>query len=274
MGGAVMHDNRTGCDLSQGTAMVPNRRFSGGTPVWLAAIVTVLLLVGAGVVYRAAASRLQGDFVGQVTLPIPLKEVPTRVEGWVGQDLEIPSTTKIYMERNFADDYVSRRYVNAAQGVWADLYVVYCSSRPGGILGHQPLVCYPGNGWIHDSTESSPTISRAGRPISCLVHSFHKPAPTYQQIVVLNFYIVNGQITLTERDFSGIFDRRPNIAGDPARYVAQVQVSSNFEHAARRAAADLADLILAFLPDQEGHITATDLVGGFTSLGQAAEDRK
>ncbi len=254
--------------------MASKQRLSGGTPVWLAVIVTVLLLVIAGVAYRAAASHLQGDFVGQVTLPIPLKGFPTRVEGWAGEDLEIPSTTDAYMKRNFADDYLSRRYVNAAQGVWADVYVVYCSSRPGGILGHQPLVCYPGNGWIHDGTESSRIVSRAGHPIGCLIHSFHKPAPTYQQIVVLNFYIVNGQITLTERDFSGVLGRRPNIAGDPARYVAQVQVSSIFEHAARGAAADMVDLLLAYLPDPQGRVTATGLEGGFTPPGQAAEDRK
>ena len=197
-----------------------------------------------------------------------------RVEGWVGADMQIPSTTAVYMKRNFADDYVSRRYVNAAQGVWADVYVVYCSSKPGGIVGHQPLHCYPGNGWIHDSTETSQVHSRAGRPISCLVHRFHKPAPSYQEIVVLNFYILNGQITLSEDEFSGPFSRRPNIAGDPARYVAQVQVSSIFEHAARTATADLADLILAFLPDQQGRVAATGLEEGFTPLGQAAEDRK
>lgn len=269
-----MHDNRTGCNLSQGTGMVSKKRLSGGTPVWLAVTLTVLLLVTAGVAYRTAAARLQGDSHDQVTLPISLKAFPKRVDGWAGEDLEIPSTTDAYMKRNFADDYVSRRYTKAAQGVWADVYVVYCSSKPAGILGHQPLVCYPGNGWIHDGTESSQIVSRGGRPISCLVHSFHKPAPTYQQIVVLNFYVVNGQITLTERDFSGILGRRPNIAGDPARYVAQVQVSSIFEHAARTAAAEIADIILAFLPDQQGRVSVTDLGGGFTPPGQAAEDRR
>jgi hypothetical protein len=262
-----MHDKRTGRNLSQRTPLASKKRFSGGTPVWLTVIVTVLLLVTAGVAYRAAASRLQGNSPGQVTLPIPLKEVPARVEGWVGEDLEIPSTTKIYMQRNFADDHVSRRYVNAARGVWADLYVVYCSSKPAGIIGHQPRVCYPNNGWIHDSTETSQITSCSGRPISCLVHRFHKPAPSYQEIVVLNFYVLNGQITLSEDEFSGFLGRAPNLAGDPAHYVAQVQVSSIFEYAARTAAADMADIILAFLPDQQGHVTATDLGGGIHAVG-------
>ena len=160
------------------------------------------------------------------------------------------------MEENFADDFLTRRYVNAATGAWADVYIVYCSSRPGGILGHRPRVCYPGGGWVHDSTEPSQFISQAGRKIPCLLHRFHKPAPAYEQKVVLNFYIVNGRITTDESAFSGPFGRRPNIAGDPACYVAQVQISSVLENSVRTAAKDMADLILEFFPDENGKVRA------------------
>jgi len=248
--------------------------FSGGTPTWFSAGVAVVLLVTTGVAYRALAARFQGD-VAPVNLPVPLKAIPTQIGDWAGVDQEIPSTQDIYMKRNFADDYVSRRYVNASQGLWADVYVVYCSSRPGGILGHQPLKCYPGNGWIHDDTEPSQFITQSGHPIDCLVHRFHKPAPSYQQVVVLNFYVLNGQITLSERDFSGFWGRAPNISGDPARYVAQVQVSSTLEHSARTAAAQMTDLILALLPDQNGEGSTNDHIpGDFTQAGRAAESRR
>ena len=252
-----MCDSQTGCNLSPGTAALSKPRLSGGIPIWLAVTVAVLLLVGAGAAYRVAAARLQGDSVGPVRLPLPLKDFPEQVADWTGRDLEIAATTKAYMEKNFADDYLSRRYVNAAQGLWADLYVVYCASSPAGILGHKPQRCYPGNGWIHDHTEASRFTSNAGRPIDCLIHRFHRPAPFYQEIVVLNYYVLNGQITLSEDEFSGPLGRRPNLSGDPARYVAQVQVSSILEHSARTAAAQMADLILAFLPDENGHVAAT-----------------
>jgi len=186
-----------------------------------------------------------------------LPQVPERIGDWVGQDLSIPETTIAYMRQNFADDYISRRYINTREGLCADLYLVYCSSRPGGILGHQPLVCFPNNGWIHDETLSSQIVSRSGRPINCLVHRFHKPAPAYQQMVVLNFYILNGQITLSEREFSSPWGRRPNLSGDPARYVAQVQISSNLESSARTAAAQMADVLLAFLPGPKDRVRAT-----------------
>jgi hypothetical protein len=76
---------------------------------------------------------------------------------------------------------------------------------------------------------------------------------------VLNFYILNGQITADEDDFSGPLGRRPNLARDPARYVAQVQISSVLENSVRTAAADMTDRILEFLPDKDGRVRAAAL---------------
>ena len=50
----------------------------------------------------------------------------------------------------------------------------------------------------------------------------------------------------------GIGWRTPNLAGDPARYVAQVQISSVYEEWVLAAAIDFTDEILLFFPDQEG----------------------
>jgi len=231
---------------------------TGRISTWFIWILAVLLLISSGVTYRLLASHLELLFDTPISLPVPLSAFPTQMGNWVGRDLTIPNTTKEYMEKNFADDFLSRRYINAATGAWADVYIVYCSSRPGGILGHRPRVCYAGGGWIHDSTESSQFISRAGRQVPCLVHRFHKPAPTHGQIVVLNFYILNGGIIADENYFSGPFGRRPNIAGDPARYVAQVQISSVLENSIRTAAKDMTEQILDFLPDENGRVRAAD----------------
>ena len=222
---------------------------------WLLAVAALLL---AGAAYRVAASRLRAIVENPISLPVPLSAFPAQIGNWVGRDLAIRSTTKEYIENHFADDFSSRRYINTATKAWADVYIVYCSSRPAGILGHRPRVCYTGGGWVHDGTEESQFISTSGRQIPCLVHRFHKPAPAYQQTVVLNFYILNGQITTNENDFSGPFGRRPNIAGDPARYVAQVQISSVLENSVRRVAQDMADLIVEFFPDENGKVRATE----------------
>ncbi|MBN1507617.1 MAG: exosortase-associated EpsI family protein [Sedimentisphaerales bacterium] len=226
-------------------------------PVWLAGALVFVLLIGAGIGYRAIASRLRSIRDNPVTLPVPLSAIPIRIDSWVGQEKPLETTTDAYMRSTFADDYVSRQYTNTKNRIWADVYVVYCSSYPGGLLGHKPDVCFPAHGWICDHTSPTQVTTRSGQTINCLSHQFHKPAPSYGQVFVLSFYVLNGQITLRERDFSGVFDRTPNISGNPARYVAQVQISSVYEPSARSAACDLVDVILTYLPDRHGFVKAT-----------------
>ncbi len=219
-----------------------------------------MLLVSAGIAYRVSAHKLKVLGNEPVALPVPLSGFPIRIGNWIGSELPIPATTREYMERNFADDYFSRRYVNSADKTWVDIYVVYCSTRPGGILGHRPGVCYPANGWLHESTETSQFTSQDGRQIDCLVQRFRQPAPALDEVVVLSFYVRNGRMTATESDFSGLFGRKANIARDPSRYVAQVQISSVLESSVRKAARDITDLVLDFLPDENGKVRAAGFI--------------
>ena len=70
----------------------------------------------------------------------------------------------------------------------------------------------------------------------------------------MSFYVLNGRLTADEDDFAGIFGRRPNISGDPARYVAQIQISSVLENSVRKMAKDITGLVLDFLPDENGNV--------------------
>jgi EpsI family protein len=223
------------------------------TFVW---ILCLALLISSGIAYRLLATSYHHIVEKPISLPVPLSRFPLALGDWVGEDVNIPTTTQEYMRSHFADDYFSRRYVDGKAGQWADLYVVYCSSQPGGILGHKPTVCYPGNGWIWDQTTSSQIVTRSKRQIDCLVHRFHKSTPGYQETIVVNFYILDGRISVREQDFSGFLSRRPNVAGDPARYVAQVQVASTVEDSAQSLARDATDTILSFLPDADGRVGA------------------
>ena len=83
----------------------------------------------------------------------------------------------------------------------------------------------------------------------------------------LNYYIVNGQLTDDESVFSGLGWRTPNIEGDPARYVAQVQISSLQEMTVRSAAKDFTDLVLGYFPEENGKVKAE-------IRGQKSEIRK
>jgi len=230
-------------------------RVTGKTPTGLVWLVAVLLLVSAGLAYRSLASRL--DLVaGSITLPVSLDAYPKRIEQWVGEDVPIPLDIQQVAGN---DAFVNRLYKNRTSNEWVNVYISY-TSHPRTMLGHRPRVCYVGGGWIHDGTESDQFTPRTGRKVSCLIHRFHRPAPDYEETVVLNFYIVNGRLTSDERVFSGVGFRTPNIDGDPARYVAQVQISSAFENSVREAAQDMVELILEFLPDENGQVRAVGYV--------------
>ena len=223
-------------------------------PIWSASILALVLLVIAGLGYRVIASVTANI---AISLPVALDSLPVEIGNWTGTELEIPETTREYMSRNFADDYISRRYINSLTQSWADLYVVYCASRPGGMLGHQPQVCYPANGWISDGTKEAEYTTLQGRKIDCLIHRFHKPSSAYDQTVVLNFFIVNGRLVTSQSSFSGIFHRGFNLTRNPARYASQVQISSTSESSVMALAKEVTERILDLLPDEKGKIAAS-----------------
>ncbi|MBN1361743.1 MAG: exosortase-associated EpsI family protein [Sedimentisphaerales bacterium] len=226
------------------------RRYRGAAPFWLAACLGVALFLVAGQLYRVHSRRIGS--LEPISLPLALENLPLNINGWVGQTVEIDAATRRVLESSFADDYVSRYYVDSTEGMSANLYIVYCSTRMAGLTGHRPGVCYPAGGWILDEKSSSEFVSLSGRRVPCLLHRFHMRPPDYEERVVLSYYVLNGQVTLDEREFSDLWGRRLNFGGDYARYVAQVQVSSAWESSVLAAASALADTVFAFLPDPNG----------------------
>jgi len=207
---------------------------------------TVIILIAAsGLGYRILAGYLQGEVLSPITLTVPLAEFPLAVGPWQGREVPIPVNVQKVAKN---DDFLSRLYINQSANQWASLYVAY-TARPRTMLGHRPQICYPASGWIHDSTDRIKVISRAGLTIPCLLHRFRRPAPSYEEVLIVNFYIVNGQLTDDESVFTGIGWRTPNITGNPARYVAQVQISSVLENSIHSAARDFTDLLLTWFPD-------------------------
>lgn len=222
-------------------------------PNWVLAVIALLL---AGTVYRVAAVRLKIITEAPIVLPVPLSMFPTEIRNWIGKDVPISKNIQ-RVARN--DDFLNRLYINSSSDQWVNVYIAY-TARPRTMLGHRPQVCYVSGGWIYDSTEPVEVVSLSGRTIPCLIHRFHKPAPQNDEIVVLNFYILNGQLTHKESGFPGVGWRSPNIGGDTARYVAQVQISSVLENSIRTAAKDMTELILDFFPDENGSVRAIEFM--------------
>jgi len=221
-------------------------------PAWFIWTLAILLSISGGITYRVLASRLKLTTGAPVKLPIPLSDIPLRVGNWTGRDVPIPTNIQRAAKN---DDYINRLYVNKLTNEWVNVYVAY-TARPRTMSGHRPDICYPAGGWVHDGTTPAEVVSLSGMRTPCLMHRFHWPSEQPEERVVLNFYILNGQLTANEDTFSGIGWRTPNIGGNPARYVAQVQISSVLENSARKATADMSELLLDFLPDPNGRVKA------------------
>jgi EpsI family protein len=219
------------------------KRFKG-----LVVFIAILTLLAGGAGYRISSIRLARITGTKIVLDHPLNEFSTKVMDWRGEDSPIPVNIQRVAG---ADDFLSRIYTNEKDKMWVHLYVAY-TARPRTMLGHQPRICYPASGWIHDKTDRIEIITDTGRHIPCLLHYFHKPGQDQEQRVVLNYYIVNGRLTNDESVFSGFGWRTPNIAGSPARYVAQVQISSLLENSVRQAAQDMSEKLIVLLPDDKG----------------------
>jgi hypothetical protein len=232
------------------------RAEKGSISIWFAWFVSVMLLISCGFVYRYLATRLRLVVDTPVELPVLLTSFPKRIGPWVGKDMPIAPNI---LRAAGNDASLKRLYTNETSNQWANLYIAY-TAHPRTMLGHRPRICYVAGGWVHDSTQEVTIRSTVGRVVPCLIHRFHQPAPSNEEIIVLNFYIVNGQLTSDDRVFSGVGWRTPNINGDPARYVTQVQVSSILENSIRHAAEEMVELILDFFPDEAGRVKAVEYI--------------
>jgi len=221
-------------------------RVSGKRMAW-AAIVCAAALVGSGLVYRHYAEKWQRMLAQPVKLPTPLKEFPMQVGAWQGQDVEMSEAVKKIAGN---DDYISRAYVNSRAGQVVYLYVAF-SGRPRNMRGHRPQVCYRWAGWNNTASDPVMVDLADGRRLEAMMHRFDRIVPSKQAVAVFNYYVVNGQVTLTEEAFTGLGFRTPNLSGDLARYVAQVQISGDQDSAILAAARELCGPLFGFFPREK-----------------------
>lgn len=208
----------------------------------------LLSLLVSGNFYRQHSRVIGLASQKKIELDKPLGTFPVLVGGWSGENVAIPENIQRIAGN---DDYLNRLYVNKKAGVqWANVYVAYCG-RPRNMIGHNPQACYAGNGWIWDESVESSFLTLGGREVKCVIHRFHRPSEEGERVVVLNYYILNGKLTCDEKGFSGVEWRSPNIEGNPAHYVAQVQISSSLENSARNLASEVTELMLSYFPAEK-----------------------
>jgi EpsI family protein len=227
---------------------------------WWGSLLAGVVLLAGGWGYRLTAAALSPDLAAQIRLDPPLSSLPLTLGPWQGQDVPVSAGVQRIAQN---DDFVSRSYRSVETGDVVSLYVGY-TARPRTMLRHRPTVCYPSAGWSHLQTRTVEVLLPAsarpspGRPVSlpALVHAFMRPAAASEaRVLVLNYYVLNGQVTIDENSFWGLRWRDPNPGRNASRYVAQVQLMvpqlgsvETAERIARKFAAASAPGILKLLP--------------------------
>jgi EpsI family protein len=184
-----------------------------------AAIVASCLMLGHGLIYRAIADRLAAPVTTTPISPEVLGKFPMQIGDWEGQ--EVPLDEKI-RRRTDADALINRQYVRKKGSECISFYVA-CGVNARDLMPHRPEVCYVGAGWTRTNRRSLELPLKDGTALPCNVIWFSRGVLDNTRIVVLDYYIVDGQYS---RDVSLLRWKAARGSGT-VRYVAQVQIATS-----------------------------------------------
>lgn len=219
---------------------------------WQRWLLAAILVVTCGVVYRLLAYNY-GRSTG-TNIAVQLEDLPDSFGGW-------SATGNCTSQRVSGKVELQRHYINEATGGRVQVYVVH-TNQPALMLGHRPDVCYAGDGWTYDGQQQWQFETASSRTIACKIHRFHKPIADYEELVVLSFYVLGGEIVSEQASFESLKWQTANPKNDSGHYLGQVQIISRYEGSVRQAAQMVADEIVTLLLDKERF--AGSLVNGFT----------
>jgi EpsI family protein len=169
-----------------------------------------------GVAYHVLAARLAVPVTITAVSSAELQRLPLQIGDWTGQ--EVPLDEAIVLATD-TDAHVSRRYSRhgASESVW--LYIA-SGVRARDLMPHRPEVCYTGQGWTLTDKQFVELPLSDGTRLPCNCFRFSRGALNTSNVVVLDYYIVDGQYCY---DVSLLRSKAWRGSGT-VEYVAQVQI--------------------------------------------------
>lgn len=178
-------------------------------PAW-AAVVAGFVMLLSGWAYRALAVQIGTPLRTTAIAPDALDGVPMRIADWVGQDVPLD---KAVVRRTDTDTHINRRYTRGLESV--SLYVG-CGTRTRDLMTHRPEACYVGAGWTRTGRSPRELPLSTGGVLPCVVLEFSRGGLNASKIVVIHYYIVDGDYCQTSSEWRYRFWR--------IGYVAQVEI--------------------------------------------------
>ena len=185
-------------------------------PVIVAALAASVAMCSFGIGYRVLAARLAAPGDAKPISSEALERLPLQLGDWVGQEAPLAEAV---VRATDTDSHISRRYVrrNNLNSVW---FYIACGVRVRDLMPHRPEVCYTGFGWSLIDRQSTELPVSNGMKLPCNVLRFSKGSLNKEKIVVLDYYIVDGEYC---HDVSLLRSKAWRGSGT-VRYVAQVQI--------------------------------------------------
>ena len=187
--------------------------------VIVAAVTAAFMMLVFGAAHRTLTARLASPAGVSPMSPDALEKLPLQIGDWAGQEAPLDEAI---IEATDTDAHISRRYsrYNTMEQVW--LYIA-AGKRARDLMPHRPEVCYTGAGWTRINSNSMELILDDGIALPCSVFQFSKGTLNTKNVIVLDYYIVDGQFC---RDISLLRSKIWRGSGTVG-YVAQVQIFVN-----------------------------------------------
>lgn len=189
----------------------PNRR-----PVIAAAVVASGLMLVFGLAYRVLAARLETPTGAPPVSAALLATFPLQIGDWTGED--VPMDEAIVRATD-TDAHLNRRYTRRG-GLEAVTFYVASGVKARDLMPHRPEVCYTGAGWTLVNRRLTDLPLRDATKLPCNIMQFARGALNTQKVLVLDYYLVDGQYCAS---VSRLRLKAWRGAG-MVRYVAQVQI--------------------------------------------------
>jgi EpsI family protein len=164
---------------------------------------------------------------------VPLEQALQSLPGWPAAG-SIPLSTKVVQSLGL-DDHLFRNYGGPAEPV--TLYIGYYRTASKIGAAHDPMVCYPGQGWHVQSREQGVYRLAAAPQLAVAYSAMTVTQQDRGDLVLYWFQVADGTFSGTLRQKLAMFGRRIRGLSEENAFVRiSVPVGSEGEVAARRRA--------------------------------------
>jgi EpsI family protein len=185
-------------------------------PVVVAAMTASFLMLVSGSGYRVLAARLAAPVNTIPIAPADMDRFPSQIGDWTGQEVPLD---KAVVRATDTDAHLSRAYSRRDSPGSVYLYIA-CGVKARDLMPHRPEVCYTGNGWTLGDRRFIEVSLSDGSKLPCNLLQFSKGALHTEEVMILDYYIVDGQYC---PDVSLLRSKAWRGSGT-VQYVAQVEV--------------------------------------------------